>query len=119
MSVSKRRDKAVAGIPNFKEGEDVQDFMITAERKLTAGGVRRDEWIMIVASKLSEKLGSTWQDICSVTDDYQEAKERVLKVCGYTPKLAAEFFFGFKLNRARVCQQTSYTIRGRNYLEGW
>ena len=31
----------------------MQDFMITAERKLTAGGVRREEWITIVASKLS------------------------------------------------------------------
>ena len=42
MSASKMRDRAVASIPNFKEGEDVQDFMITAERKLTAGGVRRE-----------------------------------------------------------------------------
>ena len=59
IGASKMRDRAVASIPNFKEGEDVQDFKITAERKLTAGSVRRDEWITIVASKLSEKLGST------------------------------------------------------------
>ena len=54
------------------------------------------EWIATISSKLSGKIGSAWQDICGSVDDYQEAKGRLLKVCGYTPKLAAERFFGFR-----------------------
>ena len=34
-------------------------------------------------------------------DEYQEVKERVLKVCGYTPKLAAEVFYGFRCEQSK------------------
>ena len=34
-------------------------------------------------------------------DKYQEVKERLLKVCGYTPKLAAEVFYGFRCEHSK------------------
>ena len=102
LNFNKKRDRAIASIPNLREGEDVEDFILTAERRLRAGGVKEEEWITIISSKLSGKMGSAWQDICGSVDDYQEAKGRLLKVCGYTPKLAAELFFGFRPGRARA-----------------
>ena len=63
---------------------------------MTAGGVRREEWISVISSKLSGKIGNTWQDVCVDTAKFQVAKDRLLKVCGYTPKLAAELFYGFR-----------------------
>ena len=36
----RKRDRAVASIPNFREGEDVVEFLLTAERRLRAGGIR-------------------------------------------------------------------------------
>ena len=50
---------------------------------------------------MSGKLGTAWQDACVDTDDYLIAKDRVLKTCGYTPKLAAELFYGFKPESCR------------------
>ena len=96
QDAERRRDRAIASVPNYREGEDVEDFLQTAERRLGVGGIKEEDWVVVLASKLSGKLGSVWQDICAMVEDYQEVKNKVLKVCGYTPKLAAEVFFGFK-----------------------
>ena len=93
---ARKRDRAVAGIPNYREPEDVEDFLLTSERKLRAGEVPEGEWSAIIAAKLSGKVGATWQDLCGTTDEYQMVKGGVLKVCRYTPKLAGEAFFCFK-----------------------
>ena len=90
VAASKARDRATASVTNYKDGEDVQDYLVTTEHKLTAGGVKCEERNCIIASKLSGKLGMAWQDVCVGTGDYLIAKDRVLKTCGYTPKLAAE-----------------------------
>ena len=76
------------------------------------GGVKEDEWITIISSKLSGKMGSAWQDICGSVDDYQEAKGRILKVCGYTPKLAAELFFGFRPEQSKGLTAAQLYHRG-------
>ena len=96
QSVDRKRDRAIASIPNFRDGDDVEEFLLTAERRIRAGEIKEGEWVTILASKLCGKMGSVWQDICVTVEKYQEVKERVLKVCGYTPKLAAEVFYGFK-----------------------
>ena len=49
-----------------------------------------------MASKMSGRIGSTWQDLFAVYDDYVEVKAGLLKICGYTPKLAGELFYGFR-----------------------
>ena len=101
QTVDRKRDRAIASIPNFKEGDDVEEFLLTAERRLIAGGIKEADWITTLASKLCGKMGSGWQDICMTIDDYHEVKDRVLKVCGYTAKLAAEVFYGFRSEQGR------------------
>ena len=101
QAVVRRRDRAIASVPNYKEGEDVEEFLLTAEKRLGVGGIREDDWVVILASKLSGKLGTVWQDICATVEEYREVKNRVLKACGYTPKLAAEVFFGFKSEQSK------------------
>ena len=101
LSSSKKRDRAIASIPCHREGDDADEFLLTAERRLEAGGAKEDGWIVIISSKLSGKVGSAWQDICDIIDDYRGAKDRLLKVCGYTPKLAAELFFGFRSDQSK------------------
>ena len=98
---ARKRDRAVSGIPNFREPEDVEDFLQTSERKLNAGEVPEAEWAAIIAAKLPGKVGATWQDLCGTTDEYQVIKSGVLRVCGYTPKLAGEAFFSFKAESLR------------------
>ena len=96
QAANRRKERAVASVGVLREQEDVEDFLSTSERKLKAGGVPEEEWLSIVASKLSGKIGSTWHDLSVDKADYHEVKAGLLKVCGYTPKLAGELFHSFK-----------------------
>ena len=55
----RRRDRAVTGIPNYRDTEDIEDYLVTSERKLRAGDIPEVEWVSILASKLGGKVGST------------------------------------------------------------
>ena len=97
----RKKDRAVAGISLFRDGEDVEEFLAASERKLRAGGVPEGEWTAIVAAKLGGKIGSTWQELCSEADNYSEVKAGLLGICGYTPKIAGETFYNFKPENIR------------------
>ena len=45
QSSNRKRDRTIASIPNFRDGEDVEEFLLTAERRLRAGGIKEGEWI--------------------------------------------------------------------------
>ena len=96
QSADRKRDRALASISNLRESEDLEEFLLTAERRLRAADIKQEEWVAIIGSKLSGKMASAWQDITVTVVEYQEAKDRLLKMCGYTPRLAADVFFGFK-----------------------
>ena len=66
--VEKRKDKAVASIPTLKSEEDFEEFLLMVEKRLEAGGVGQNDWVSIVACKLSGKLASVWQDV-SATEE--------------------------------------------------
>ena len=93
---ARKRDRAVGGISNYREQDDIEDYLVTSERKLKAGGVSEEEWSSIFASKLGGKVGSTWQDLCMEMGTYEEVKGGLLRQCGYTPKIAGDVFYGFK-----------------------
>ena len=97
----RKRDRALFSVPVHKEGEDLEDFLSVAEGRLTVAGIGKEEWIPIVNSRLSGKLAAAWQDVILTTEEYDEAKGRFLKMCGYTPMLAADRFFGFKVEQCK------------------
>ena len=101
QTASRKRDRAIASIPSHRQCDDIEEFLLTAERRLGAGEVPEREWLVTLASKLSGKTGSMWQDLCAVCDSYQEVKAKLLKVCGYTAKVAAELFFGYKPDQVK------------------
>ena len=101
QSSDRKRDRALYSIPVLKEGEDVEEFLMTAERRLTAAEVKKEEWIPVIDSRLGGKIASAWQDITITTGDYQEARDRLLKICGYTPRLAADCFFGYRVEHSK------------------
>ena len=116
QSTDRRRDRALYSIPMLKDGEDIEEFLSTAERRLGVAGVRKDDWISIVDSKLSGKTATAWQDIVMSTDNYQEARDRLLKSCGYTPRLAADKFFGFRVEQSRGLTADQLYHRGQQLL---
>ena len=92
---ARQKDRAVASVPNWQKGEDVEDFLLSSERKLRAGNIPDGEWLGIMASKLSGEVGATWQELCLTSDDYQEVRSAVLMGCGYTQKAAGEAYHAF------------------------
>ena len=100
----------------YKEGEDIEGFLSTAERRLRAAEILQREWIPIMDTKLSGSLATAWQDITIVVGDYAEARDRLLKVCGYTPRLAADSFFGFKVEQSRGFTADQLYHRGQQLL---
>ena len=116
QSVSQKRDRALYTIPILKEGEDVEEFLSTAERRLSAADVKKEDWVAVIDAKLSGKTASVWQDILAKTGSYQEAKDGLLKACGYTPKSAAEKFFGFKVDQLKGLTADQIYHRGQQLL---
>ena len=97
----RRRDRALYNIASCKEEDDLEDFMMVMERRLEAAGIEKEEWVAIVETKLSGKLAIAWQDVVATTDTYQEARNKLLKSNGYTPRVAADKFFGFKVEQSK------------------
>ena len=92
----RQKDRAVASVSAWQRGEDLEDFLLSSERKLRAGGIPEEEWLGVVASKLGGEVGAKWQELCLTTDDYQAVRAAVLKGCGYTQKAAGEAYYAFK-----------------------
>ena len=100
-ATDRRRDRALFNIASCKEEDDLEEFMMVMERRLEVAGIAREEWVTIVESKLSGKVAIAWQDVVATTENYQEARDKLLKSCGYTPRVAADKFFGFKVDQSK------------------
>ena len=92
----RKRDKAVAGIQSYREIDDVEEYMISAEKKLMVSGIPEEEWGAVLAAKLSGRVGAAWGDLQVEGADYGSMKTGLLSICGYTPKIAGDLFFGFR-----------------------
>ena len=116
QSSDRKRDRALYSIPVLKEGEDLEEFLATAERRLGAAEVKKEEWIPIIDSRLSGKFASAWQDITVTVGEYQEARDRMLRMCGYTPRLAADSFYGFRVEQSKGLTADQLYHRGQQLL---
>ena len=114
---AKKRDRAVAGIPNHQRGEDVEDFLITSERKLRAGEIPEGEWLTIIASKLGGEVGTSWQELCLGSDVYQEVRSGLLKGYGYTTKAAGEAYHAFRTESLRGMAADQVYRKGAQLLK--
>ena len=116
QSSDRRRDRALYSLPVLKEGEDLEEFLLTAERRLRAAEIKEEEWATIIDSRLSGKLSTAWQDITVTVAEYQEAKDGLIRMCGYTPRLAADAFFGFKVEGSKGMRADQLYHRGQQLL---
>ena len=113
---ARQKDRAVASVPNWQKGEDVEDFLLSSERKLRAGGIPAGEWLTIIASKLSGEIGASWQELCLTSDDYQEVRNAVLMGCGYTQKAAGEAYHAFRSESLKGMAADQVYRRGAQLL---
>ena len=88
----RRKDALAAALPNFKETEDLEDYIFTVEDHFRQCELPRREWVFGLSTRLTGKVASLMSDIRMSTDDYDEVKAKFLKAAGYTPKQAAVKF---------------------------
>ena len=97
----KKRDRALFGVPTFREGEDLEEFLVLMEERMIAAGVEKNEWVASVSSKLTGRLAASWREVTAAAPDYEGARIRLLEGSGYTPIAAADRFFGFKFEQCK------------------
>ena len=93
---TRRKDKVISSLSVHQSGEDVEEFLLAQERKLGVGGIPEDEWLTLIAPKLTGGLGTSWQELCDEGLDYWAVRTAWLKGCGYTPSLAGEAYYTFR-----------------------
>ena len=97
----RKRQDAMYSVPLYKEKENVEEFLLVAERRLRQGRVSEDSWIAIIGDKLTGRLSTVWLDAAKEDRNFEETKKCFLRVCGFTPKIAGETFFGFTLRQCK------------------
>ena len=114
LDASKKRERALFSVPNWKEGEDLENYLSTAEGRLQGGGILEAEWAALLSAKFSSTTGNIWRDVCAECEEYQTIKDRVLRACGYTAKLAGDVFFGFRVEHIKGKTADQLYQRGPN-----
>ena len=109
----RKRHDALYSVPHFKEGENLEEFLQIAERRLTQGRVDEDGWVAIISAKLTGRLSLVWLDTAGEDLSYEETKQAFLRVCGFTPKIAGETFFGFTLDQCKGLTAEQLYHRGQ------
>ena len=95
----RKQDRALTNIACCSEEDDLEDYLMMLERRLESATVNKEEWADVIESKLKGRLAIGWQDAVNGTGGYQEARDRFLKGNGYTPRVAADKFFGWKVEQ--------------------
>ena len=101
MNVDKKKERALFSVPTFREGEDLEEFLVLMEERMIAAGVEKNEWVASVSSKLTGRLAAAWREVTAAAPDYEGARIRFLEGSGYTPIAAADRFFGFKFEQCK------------------
>ena len=114
---SRLRDRTISGLPNYQKGEDVDEFILATERKLTVGEIPEGDWLTLVASKLNGEVGASWQELCMGEGDYQAVRAALLKGCGYTPRTAGEAYHAFRYEHLKGLAGDQVYRKGAQFLK--
>ena len=90
------RAKVISSLTVIQKDEDLEDYLLTQERKLRGGGIPEGEWLAQIGTKLTGGLGTSWQDLVDEGLDYWGVRTALLKGKGYTPSQAGDDFYAFK-----------------------
>ena len=112
----KRRQRVLYGMPAFVEGEDLEEYFASIERRMVAAKLPQGEWQAMIEARLSGRIAVAWRDMAAEAVGFEEAKYKLLKSCGYTPKVAAEMFFGFRQDNCKGLTADQLYSRGQQLL---
>ena len=112
----RKRDRALGSIPVYREGEDLEEFLNTAEHRLRVAEIPEGEWSNALDVKFSGKVSVSWRDITVSLPAYRDAKVKLLRSCGYTPKVASDSFFSFRAENCKGLTGDQLYTRGQQLL---
>ena len=112
----KRRDRVLFSMPNYVEGEDLEEFFTTMEKRMEAAKLPQADWNVMIDARFSGRIAVAWRDIVADDVDFQEAKCKLLRSCGYTPKVAAEAYYGFRQENCRGLTADQLYSKGQQLL---
>ena len=112
----KRRDRVLFGMPMYKEGEDLEEYFSATERRMVAAKLPQGDWQTMLDARFSGRVAVAWRDITSEELGFQEAKNRLLKSCGYTPKVASDAYYGFRPENCRGLTADQLYSKGQQLL---
>ena len=90
------KSKVISSLTVIQKEEDLEDYLLTQERKLRGGRIPEGEWQAQIGTKLTGDVGTSWQDLADAGLDYWGARDALLKGKGYTAGQAGDDFFTFK-----------------------
>ncbi|CAM1315327.1 Uncharacterised protein r2_g2558 [Pycnogonum litorale] len=105
-------------LPEYRESEDVVDYLATVERLCTAYGWRRDTWATRMASKLSGKAREAYarMDVSSVSD-FDAVKSAILAKYRLTTEEYRSRFRDLKKNVRDTYEE--YRVALNEAFERW
>ena len=118
LDTERKRHDAMYSISVFKEKEDLEEYLQTAERRLRQGKVSEESWISIIGDKLTGRLSRVWLDAARDDRSFDETRKAFLKVCGYSPKISGETFFGFTLKQCKGLTAEQVYHKGEKLFRG-
>ena len=102
QEAGKRRDIFLFTMSTYQEGGDLEEYFSMAERKMEAAKLPKEDWPAMIKARLVGRVAMSWRDLIAEEGfDFQAAKNKLLKSYGYTSKVAAETFFGFKIEHCK------------------
>lgn len=117
QEVGKRRDRFLYTMSTYQEGGDLEDYFSMAERKMEAAKLPKEDWPAMMEARLIGRVAMSWRDLLAEDGmDFQTAKNRLLKAYGYTSRVAAESFFGFRIDHCKGMTADQLYGKGKQLL---
>ena len=112
----KRRERVLYGMPAFTEGEDLEEYFASIGRRMIAAKLPQGDWQAMLEARFSGRIAVAWRDMAAEAIGFEKAKHKLLKSCGYTPKVAADTFFGFRQDNCKGLTAEQLYSRGQQLL---
>ena len=112
----KRRERVLYGMPSFVEGDDLEEYFASIERRMLAAKLPPGDWQAMLEARFSGRIAVAWRDLAAESISFENAKQKLLKSCGYTPKVAADTFFGFRQDNCKGLTAEQLYSRGQQLL---
>ena len=112
----KRRERVLYGMPSFVEGDDLEEYFASIERRMVAAKLPPGDWQAMLEARFSGRIAVAWRDLAAESISFENAKQKLLKSCGYTPKVAADTFFGFRQDNCKGLTAEQLYSRGQQLL---